>query len=404
MRNISESQIEFILTDLEQKGITLEELRNNLLDHICCLLENEMPDEGDFKEQYAEILQRFCQKEIVELQIETEQLLTFKNFYAMKNTLKITGILSALLSLMGALLKSFHLPGAGVSLVLGGLLFSLIFLPLLIILKFRDETNPTDKWVLSIGFTIGIFAILGIIFKLFSWPYANILMRGSTVAFVFGYVPLYFISRVRRPEIRFNTTVNAVLMMACGCMLFSLYNLNPNKGIIENQKASQEYLRESIESFQEANTQYNWESEIPNSPYLASAANALHSIDNCKINLVMALESISEQEARSFNLVNLSNPTEINIVHKQFVLNTDSVGAQYLLKQLMDYNQHSSALFGPNSEKIIPVDHLKFEGIHAATVFQQLSQLQWHILSSMNSYLMHASAETKTNPEQNNPR
>jgi hypothetical protein len=167
MRNISESQIEFILTDLEQKGITLEELRNNLLDHICCLLENEMPEEGDFKEQYAEILQRFCQKEIVELQIETEQLLTFKNFYAMKNTLKITGILSALLSLMGALLKTFHLPGAGVSLILGGLLFSLIFLPLLIILKFRDETNPTDKWVLSIGFTIGIFAILGIIFKLF---------------------------------------------------------------------------------------------------------------------------------------------------------------------------------------------------------------------------------------------
>lgn len=404
MRNISESQIEYILTDLEQKGITLEELRNNLLDHICCLLENEMPEEGDFKEQYAEILQRFCQKEIVEIQIETEQLLTFKNFYAMKNTLKITGILSASLTLIGAILKILHLPGAGISLVLGGLMFSLLFLPLLIILKFRDETNRTDKWVLSIGFTIGMFAILGIIFKIMHWPYANILMGWSTVTFVFGYVPVYFISRVRRPELRFNATVNAVLMMACGCMLFSLYNLNPGKGIIENQKASQEYLNESIEVFQQVNNQYKLSSEVSNSPYLTSASNALQSIENCKVNLIMAVESISESEARSFNLINLSNPTEIHLVHKQFVLNTDTVGAQYLLQQLKAYNQESALLFGPNSEKIIPIDHLKFEGIHAATVFQQLSQLQWHILSSMNSYLMHASAEMKTNPEQNNPR
>ncbi len=225
MRNISDEELDFIINDIKANGVVIEDLQNNLLDHICCIIEHEMPVNEDFYKFYRQILPRFFKKELKELQVETENLLTFKNYYAMRNTLKITGIVSALFTILGATLKVFHLPGASISIILGGVLFSLVFLPLMIVLKFKDEEKQVDKIVLSFGFLIAMIAFTGVLFKLMHWPFANIMMISGSAAFVFAYVPLYYFTRVRRPEIRFNTTINAVLMMACGGLMFALMNL-----------------------------------------------------------------------------------------------------------------------------------------------------------------------------------
>ena len=49
---LSEKQVDFILNDIRRNGIQTEELQLNLLDHICCLIENEMSPENDFDEIY----------------------------------------------------------------------------------------------------------------------------------------------------------------------------------------------------------------------------------------------------------------------------------------------------------------------------------------------------------------
>lgn len=247
MRNISDDELDFILEDIKANGVVLEDLQNSLLDHICCIIENEMPVNEDFYKFYRQILPRFFKKELKELQVETENLLTFKNYYAMRNTLKISGIVSALFTILGATLKVLHLPGAGVTIILGGALFSLIFLPLMIVLKFKDEEKQVDKIVLSFGFLIAMVAFTGVIFKLMHWPWANIMMISGTATFVFAYVPLYYFTRVRRPELKFNATINSVLMMACGGLIFALFNLgygqNKNEKLYENlNKSSTEII------------------------------------------------------------------------------------------------------------------------------------------------------------------
>lgn len=247
MRNISDEELDFILEDIKSNGVVLEDLQNSLLDHICCIIEHEMPVNEDFYKFYRQILPRFFKKELKELQVETENLLTFKNYYAMRNTLKISGIVSALFTILGASLKVLHLPGAGFSIILGGTLFSLLFLPLMIVLKFKDEEKQVDKIVLSFGFLIAMVAFTGVIFKLMHWPWANIMMISGTATFVFAYVPLYYFTRVRRPELKFNATINSVLMMACGGLIFALFNLgfapNKNEKLYENlNKSSSEII------------------------------------------------------------------------------------------------------------------------------------------------------------------
>ena len=154
MYSITEDQVSFILDDIKARGIVLEDLQDNLLDHMCCVIENEMPESADFYKFYEHILPKFFKRKLSEIQEETDNLLTFKNYYAMKKTLNISGIAAAVITLAGAMFKTFHWPGAGIMLVTGGVLFSLIFLPLLIALKFRDEEQKTDKWVFTIGLLI----------------------------------------------------------------------------------------------------------------------------------------------------------------------------------------------------------------------------------------------------------
>ena len=175
-----------------------------------------MPEGEDFHKFYESVLPRFFKEELLEIQVETDNLLRFKNFYSMKKILKISGIATVVFTTIGALLKTNHWPGAGVTIVLGGFFFSFIFLPLLIILKFRDEESKIDKAVFSFGFLLAIILITGLIFKLMHWPFASNLLVWTTASFTFLYVPLYFFTRYKRAELRFNTIVNSVLMMACG--------------------------------------------------------------------------------------------------------------------------------------------------------------------------------------------
>ena len=45
---ITEQQITFILNDIKEKGVEMEDLQLNLLDHVCCIIENELEANGDF--------------------------------------------------------------------------------------------------------------------------------------------------------------------------------------------------------------------------------------------------------------------------------------------------------------------------------------------------------------------
>jgi hypothetical protein len=85
------------------------------------------------------------------------------------------------------------------------------------------------------------------------WPYAHIMMFSGLTTFIFGYVPLYFITRIRRPELRFNTIVNAVLMMACGGMLYALQDLGYSTKTTNDYATYYKYIDKSKENIVNAN-------------------------------------------------------------------------------------------------------------------------------------------------------
>jgi hypothetical protein len=229
MYSISDKQVEFILNDIEKRGVTTEDLRYNILDHVCCIIESEMDNDMSFNEFYRNTIARFYQKELGEIEEETQILLTFKNYYAMKRTLKISGITSIIFIMIGVIFKTMHWPGAGFAVVIGLSFFSLIFIPLNIILKFRDNNEKSNRLIMTTGMLTASVATMGVLFKIMHWPYANILMFSSLLVFMLIFIPIYFIIKYRDPESRFNAIINTTFMVGAAGMLFALVNLHPIK-------------------------------------------------------------------------------------------------------------------------------------------------------------------------------
>ncbi len=253
MYNITDTQVDFILDDIERRGVVTEDVRYNILDHVCCIIENEMDGDMNFNEFYRNTIARFYKKELGEIEEETQVLLTFKNYYAMKRILKISGITSIVLMTLGIIFKTLHLQGAGVMIVLGLVFFSLIFIPLNIVLKFSDDNKKSNRLIMTVGMLTASAATLGVLFKIMHWPYANLLMFSSLVVFMVLFIPIYFIVKYRDPESKFNAIINTTFMVGAAGMLFALINLHPSESIEHKEDIENSQEMDFGTAVQEAN-------------------------------------------------------------------------------------------------------------------------------------------------------
>lgn len=225
MHRITDNQIDFILEDLSARGLTMRSLQEDILDHVCCIIERELKEPDGFEQLYSATIEKFYKKELSEIQEETILLLTFKNYYTMKKVMISTGAATALLLIAGCFLKLFQLPGAGILLVLGIAAMSFLFLPLVLVLKMREAAAARDKLILATGVFIGILYCLSTIFKVQHWPGASIMFLGTLILLFFVFIPAYFFTGIRRPETRVNTIVSTIILVAATTMQFTMFSL-----------------------------------------------------------------------------------------------------------------------------------------------------------------------------------
>jgi hypothetical protein len=75
MYPIADHHIEYILMDLDARGIKTPDLQQNLVDHICIMIERDLEVEEDFKSYYESVLPSFYREEMAEIEAETNFLL-----------------------------------------------------------------------------------------------------------------------------------------------------------------------------------------------------------------------------------------------------------------------------------------------------------------------------------------
>ncbi len=239
---ISEQQIDYILNDIGARGVEMEDLQLNLLDHICCIIEQRLEENGDFEHLYSQVIQQFYKNDLREIEEETISLLTNKNYYVMKKIMLYSGTFSAATLSTGIILKYMHSPGASAMIVSGILSASLIFIPLLFALKVKEKQSGKDKLLVGLGTLSAITIAMGILFKIMHWPYANVLATTSPAILMLVFLPIYFFTGVRNAETKVNTIVTSILMIV-GCGLFFSLTITPQGSRTMSIRTTEGYLR-----------------------------------------------------------------------------------------------------------------------------------------------------------------
>ncbi|MCW3078558.1 MAG: hypothetical protein JWO32_3167 [Bacteroidetes bacterium] len=352
MYTLSDKQIDFIFNDIGARGVKIEDLQLNLLDHVCCIIENELEENGNFEQFYRETISSFYKKNLKELEEETQLLLTFKNYYTMKKIMIISGITSIVLFLSGSFFKIMHWPGASPLLILGIITLSLFFLPLLFLLKSKEVNKGRDKLIIGAAVMVGILYSLSTLFAIMYWPGRTTLWILTTIVSMFVLVPLYFFRGIKNPETKINTIVTTILLVGGTGLLFTMINLKPsyaieNMTIQANKKLDQTML---FTTRQNANTYLVIKDSSGRSAQLQANSDTIcRRIEHIKTLLVNAIEG---RKDTCVNYANITPSMLSNYDIPSDILFNDGVPSpeiSQLKTRLTDYNNFIKRSFHKDS-------------------------------------------------------
>jgi hypothetical protein len=195
MYPLTDKQIDFILDDIRRRGVEMEDLQYNLLDHICCIIEQNLESDGNFEDFYNKTVPKFFKHELWEIEEEAILLLTYKNYYTMKKAMILGGNISLGLIALGTVLKIFHWPGAAISLLLGFIILCFVFFPSALYLNYNSAKKGLG--INLTAFLGGTILMIGVLFKVMHWPGTPLLLILGFGILLGIFIPLLLISKLR---------------------------------------------------------------------------------------------------------------------------------------------------------------------------------------------------------------
>ena len=229
---IIDDNYERIKADLIGRGLTYDRLLDDLLDHICCLVEEDMETGKDFESSYNQVLDSIGEKRLPEIQHQTLLNLD-KKFQRMKNFTYIFGLSSAILTILGSFFKRMHWPGAGIMITVGMMLIVLVFLPMYFIINHKQQLEKKNPVYAIVGYlTIALF-LVGATFKIMHWPGAGYMIYISVGFLLVGFIPLYVVNAFQRSgKEKTNLPYVVMLLVGIACVML-MGNINMSKDLLD---------------------------------------------------------------------------------------------------------------------------------------------------------------------------
>ena len=225
MPELSLQHIDQISHDITREEITFSHLLEDLIDHICCDVENEMQTGLDFGEAYKKVRKKMGSRRLKEIQEETLYAVDTKYRY-MKNTMKISGVAGTVLFGFAAIFKIQHWPLAGTMMTLGALILAFVFLPSALNVLWKETHNRKRLFLVISAFIAGMLLIIGTLFKIQHWPMAGAILTLAVFSGILFFIPALALSRLSDQENKAKRTVyilgsTGIVLFAAG-MLFKM--------------------------------------------------------------------------------------------------------------------------------------------------------------------------------------
>jgi len=229
---VIDDNYERIRSDLVRLGLSYDRLIDDMLDHVCCMVEEYMQDGEDFESSYNQVLDTIGEKSLPEIQHQTLLNLD-KKFQRMKNFTYLFGLTSAILTIVGSLFKRMHWPGAGILITVGMVLIVFVFLPLYFITNHREQAEKKNPVYAIVGYLTIALLLAGAVFKIMHWPGAGYMIYASIGFILIGFIPLYVVNVFQRSgKEKVKLPYIVMLLVGIACVML-MGNINMSKDLLD---------------------------------------------------------------------------------------------------------------------------------------------------------------------------
>lgn len=209
MPELTWHHIEQIRRDISSQEISYSYLLDELVDHVCCEVEDEMISGLSFHEAYDRVRMKIGPGRFSKIQKETLYAVD-TNYRNMKKLMKLSGIAGSTLFGLAALFKIQHWQGAGIMLTLGAIVLAFIFLPAAVGVLWKETHNKGKLFLLASTFLSAFLFITATLFKIQHWQGAGYLFFFTFVSFLLMLVPALLIFVIKNAGKRFLLPVYAI--------------------------------------------------------------------------------------------------------------------------------------------------------------------------------------------------
>lgn len=199
---LTEADIQRIREYVDDSGITIPTLRDDVVDHLICVIESERA--GSFDQALQRAVAEVAPQGLRKIEHETILLLNPIKILRMKKFMYSVGLFSAASVSLGWLFLILHWPGGTELFNYGFLGLLLVFMPLLAIDRFKFSLRKalTERLRIILGFASALVVGVALALKFLRLPGADQLLIAGFILFTFGFLPFLFFNLYRRSVTR----------------------------------------------------------------------------------------------------------------------------------------------------------------------------------------------------------
>lgn len=184
---------------VDGQGLKMKSLRDDIVDHLCCVIESELGRGRSFDELLQAAVMQLAPNGLIEIERETAFLLNYKRII-MKKVMYLTGFVGAVTLTGGFTFKLLHWPGGHKLFMVGFLILLLVFIPLLAFDTYKVAISKALSERLKIIFGVASAVIAGLagLFKVMHLQGAGLLLIFGAVVFAAGFLPFLFFTMYKK--------------------------------------------------------------------------------------------------------------------------------------------------------------------------------------------------------------
>lgn len=200
MNKLNEEQVAYISGIINGSEIELTEMREDLIDHFCCAIEEEMEKGESFQKSFDKAYQNICPNGLDEIQLETVYLFTLKKIKTMKKLMYVSGYLTLIGLTISMFLIISKFAFAGITVLLTAAVLVFLFIPSFFLYLYnRGLTHSvSEKFTYTFGFIGTELLLFSALFRIQHWPWSTSIFWAAILIIGFAFFPLLLVKMYRK--------------------------------------------------------------------------------------------------------------------------------------------------------------------------------------------------------------